>query len=598
MVAEILRGDRRLLETFPHKELQDYWGSRPRYEDGTSGGHGPANSKLGASGSGLQRTLTAEEDPNEPPPPPYTLEEKSPSPTQDGFLTAPTSPNQQDLNVSDLANDLGRHTLGSPPANSPSHPHIPGGFNSQSTSPFHANPSPTTGPPPPVLANKPISSPQPTTPLTTPPLSSYFSPPFGPSQDVGMPSVPVPQVSHGTSPHHHSVNPNTPFHWNDDYPNPQSQPPGGYNAGTPTNPWDPQASTEPQDMPFQSGYQSSYGSPPPPPQHTRPPVHAATKPMLPPRTPHEGMGTLDSSPSFNGPGNSPPGGYSPPYPPSQSTYPGQVGPGSYYGYDQKTDGKGNDVWGGPPPSNSSYPGSGYPQHSSYPGQTHGGRPPLSNPSPLSQDYGQYQSSYPGMMDTPTPGVDRPPSDHPARKHSGPRPVSNSPPLSQGPGGYGQHQFPYPGMTSSPTPGLPDRPPTRPPTSQSPPLSQGYGQHQSSYPGMSNSPAPPDRPPTSHSSRPTTPYHQGKLPTQAQPPLPGGYNYSGPTQSTYGGMNPSASPPPVPTYQPTGPGPYGYPQQQQSTYPGYNPSPPGTSPHPGHSGSHPAPPLPPRKCHSG
>lgn len=574
LAAEVLRGDRRLLETFPHKELQDYWGTRPRYQDGTSGGYVPANSKSKASGSGSLNILASEENPNEPPPPPYTMEEKSPSSAHEGFSTAPTSPNdQKNYKVSDLANDLGRHTIGGPSPHSPSHPQIPGGFGSQPTSPLHAiKVSPTTVPPSPFLANKPPSPslatkptppPQSTTPLTTPPLSSPFPHPFGPSQDFGVPSIPMPQVPNL---HQHPVNPNTPFHWNDDYNhNLQSQPPDGYNTYASTNPWDAPAPTKPQEAPFQQGYQPSYGSPPPPPQHTRPPVHAATKPKLSPQSPHES------------------------YPPSQSTYPGQVQPGPYNGYDQQKDGKGKDVWGGPPPSNSLYPGpptsgqetspyagAGFTPQSSYPVLTNSG------PSPLAQGHGQYQSSYPGMTSySPAPGVDRPPPTHPAKSHSGP-PVSNTPPLSQGPGGYGQHQSSYyPVMTSSPAPMVPERPPTGPPTSGSPPLSQGYGQHQSSYPGMTNSPAP---------DRPTMPYRQATVPSQAQPPpLPGGYIYSDPTQSTYGGINPGVSP------LPAGPGSYGYQQQQQQpTYPGYNPPPPSTSPYPGYPESHQPPPLPPRK----
>lgn len=510
MAAEILRGDHGLLETFPHKELQNYWGTRPRYEDGTNGGYIPANSTPGASGSSSANILAVEENSNEPPPPPYSLEEKSPSPTHEGFQAAPTTPNdQQNHDVSDLANDLGRHTVGGPSSHSPTHIHMPGGFDfdSQHTSSFHASTSQTTGPPSSVLANRPSSS-QSTAPLTTPPLSSCFSSPFGPSQDVGMPSIPVPQVSHGSNPHSYLFNFNTPFHWDGDFPNPQSQPPGGYDVGPSANLWDPPTSTKPQETTFQPGHQSGYVS--------RPPVNTATKPALPSQSSHERVGGLNSSASFNRPGGS---SHNPPYQPSQSAYPGS--PVSVQG-------------------TSPYSGSGFtPQQSSYPGKTHSGPSPLSNPSPLPQGYGQNQSSYHGM-------------------------------------------------TSSPAPAPPERPPTRPPTSHSSPLSQGYGQHQSSYSGMTNSPASPDRPPTSHSSRPTTPYHRATPPPQVQPPLPGGYNYSGPTQPTYSGMKPSASPPPLPMYQQTGPSPYGYqppPQQQQSTYPG-------------HPGSHQPPPLPPRKCHYG
>ena len=596
MAAEILHGDRRVLETFPHKELQDYWGTRPRYEGGTSGGYKSADSKPEEA---TKHILAAEENSNEPPPPPYTLEagnepEKSPTPTREGFSTAPTSPNnQQNYNVSNLTNDLGRQSLASPPQ-SPSHPDVPGGPRPETGPRPNANLSgpptgprpepasrpsvnlsgPSTGPPPVALANKPSSRPQSATPQTVPSSTPpFFPPPVQPipaSQGVGMPLIPVPDVMHGSNP----VNFNTPFHWNDDYPKPQQQPLGGYSVNTSANPWDPPASTQPQETSFQPGYRPGYSSPPPTSQHGRP----GTKPTLPSQSPHEATGAFSTSPSYNNPGNALPSGYNPPYSTPQSTYPGLAEPSSYYGYDQKTDG-----WGGLPPSNSSYPGQGpspsqYPgsaqRQSSYPGQTHSGYPPPSNSPPLSQGYDQYQSSYPGITSSPM--------DYPGKTHTGPPPLSNSPPLAQGAGGYGQIQSGYPGMTSSPTPGPPDRPPTSNSTS----LPQGYGQQQSSYQGMTSSPPPgPDRPSTSHSTRPTTPYHQSSLPPQVHPPLPGAYDYSsGPPQSTYGGINPSASPPPPSMYQSTGPSTYGYQQQQQSTYPGYNPPPPSTSPYPGYPGS--------------
>jgi hypothetical protein len=87
--AEGLRNERRIHETFPVKELQDYWSSRPRYEEVNP------NSKEFRSGSLLTRAEAGgSTDPNDPgggqtyeewlafqreekeevPPPPYTLE--------------------------------------------------------------------------------------------------------------------------------------------------------------------------------------------------------------------------------------------------------------------------------------------------------------------------------------------------------------------------------------------------------------------------------------------------------------------------------------------------------------------------------------------
>lgn len=52
--AEVLRGERRLFETFPSKELHDYWASRPKYEDG-----GIAGPSAGSSSSTAPPTHAA-----------------------------------------------------------------------------------------------------------------------------------------------------------------------------------------------------------------------------------------------------------------------------------------------------------------------------------------------------------------------------------------------------------------------------------------------------------------------------------------------------------------------------------------------------------
>ncbi|KAJ8488759.1 hypothetical protein ONZ51_g3342 [Trametes cubensis] len=74
--AEGLRGERTIHETLPSKELQDYWSTRPRYEDRPQAG------PSGGSTSG-DKAQTWEEwekldggklNVDEPPPPPYSLE--------------------------------------------------------------------------------------------------------------------------------------------------------------------------------------------------------------------------------------------------------------------------------------------------------------------------------------------------------------------------------------------------------------------------------------------------------------------------------------------------------------------------------------------
>lgn len=52
--GEILRGEKRLNEPFPVKDLQDYWSKRPRYEPAPTLSHtGPSSSSgvAGPSGS-------------------------------------------------------------------------------------------------------------------------------------------------------------------------------------------------------------------------------------------------------------------------------------------------------------------------------------------------------------------------------------------------------------------------------------------------------------------------------------------------------------------------------------------------------------------
>ncbi|THH23249.1 hypothetical protein EUX98_g7929 [Antrodiella citrinella] len=79
--GESLRGERLIHETFPSKELQDYWSTRPRYEEQAEpSGSGSGSSKKDkegesweewdAKGKGKGKELS-----DEPPPPPYTLED-------------------------------------------------------------------------------------------------------------------------------------------------------------------------------------------------------------------------------------------------------------------------------------------------------------------------------------------------------------------------------------------------------------------------------------------------------------------------------------------------------------------------------------------
>ena len=90
LAAEGLRNERPILETFPKKELDDYWSSRPRYEDvnpktkeiSTGSSSSSSSAKAGNSG-GVDREdgqtyqewlALQNEEKDELPPPPYTLE--------------------------------------------------------------------------------------------------------------------------------------------------------------------------------------------------------------------------------------------------------------------------------------------------------------------------------------------------------------------------------------------------------------------------------------------------------------------------------------------------------------------------------------------
>ncbi|KAI0344039.1 hypothetical protein BDW22DRAFT_1355324 [Trametopsis cervina] len=88
--AESLRGERFVQETFPSKELEDYWSTRPRYEEKSE------KSEASGSGSGQsweewQKLEKEKED--MPPPPPYTLEadetSEGPSAPPENVLNAP-----------------------------------------------------------------------------------------------------------------------------------------------------------------------------------------------------------------------------------------------------------------------------------------------------------------------------------------------------------------------------------------------------------------------------------------------------------------------------------------------------------------------------
>ena len=78
-IAEGLRDERIIHETFPSKELDDYWATRPHYEeDAGYGASGSKSSQEKNQGWEEWQKLEGNKGADEPPPPPYTLEAEEP----------------------------------------------------------------------------------------------------------------------------------------------------------------------------------------------------------------------------------------------------------------------------------------------------------------------------------------------------------------------------------------------------------------------------------------------------------------------------------------------------------------------------------------
>ncbi|KAJ3901269.1 hypothetical protein F5879DRAFT_345814 [Lentinula edodes] len=156
--AEGLRSERMIHETFPSKELQDYWSTRPRFEeiniksgDFVSGSAGELD-----GGQSYQSWLAAQKDSkDEVPPPPYSLEAEhstttssqaqASSQSQPADASASSSHHAQNesivasgLSQPSLANDTTASSVTRPPLH-PSHP-------SRSSSSSNASISPPTHP--------------------------------------------------------------------------------------------------------------------------------------------------------------------------------------------------------------------------------------------------------------------------------------------------------------------------------------------------------------------------------------------------------------------------------------------------------------------
>lgn len=188
--AEGLRNERMIHETFPNKELQDYWSSRPRYEEGLAASHSSSSGFAGGSGNGhgadkgkekeekqesweewqKKEEEKEKEKADEPPPPPYTLEEDSIAPsTQSCASQAPA----QQLSSSEIP------VRQSPAPDSQAQPAIHPSARISSLNAFAVQSNIPNHPATPPAATRPTSSPSPR-PATAAP-SQYAPPPVSAS---------------------------------------------------------------------------------------------------------------------------------------------------------------------------------------------------------------------------------------------------------------------------------------------------------------------------------------------------------------------------------------------------------------------------------
>ncbi|KAE9406347.1 hypothetical protein BT96DRAFT_851638 [Gymnopus androsaceus JB14] len=119
--AEGLRSERLIHETFPSKELQDYWATRPHYEEvNTKSGDfvSGSSSEGGEGGQSYQNWLASQKDnKDELPPPPYSLEaEEAASASQaEGPQSQGAGSSQlpTDATIASLSSNLSHQSLSS-----------------------------------------------------------------------------------------------------------------------------------------------------------------------------------------------------------------------------------------------------------------------------------------------------------------------------------------------------------------------------------------------------------------------------------------------------------------------------------------------------
>ncbi|KAH9836626.1 uncharacterized protein C8Q71DRAFT_50623 [Rhodofomes roseus] len=296
--AESLRGERIIHDTFPHKELQDYWSTHPRFEDKRE------DPVASGSGSHFQPGFDPDKPDNGddlPPPPPYSLE--------DDFVAASTSSLSAQPSVT-------RHTSAGPPLPSKStRPHdVPGdpsltraasvGSSSTSTTtsgvggpPVNTSSRPPPVPPPvPSDANRPVSA------ASIDALADQFGRQSSiHGSHAPRPAPPPMHPTHAPAPHPYGPPPSSPSAYAQSWASPSPPPPAGWSqAPWPPPQWgagppQPHGPPSPWAYPgeaYRNQHAYGYGQPPgpgygmpnapPPPLRPRPSVssHSSGKPSV------------------------------------------------------------------------------------------------------------------------------------------------------------------------------------------------------------------------------------------------------------------------------------------------------------------------------
>ncbi|KAF7978939.1 hypothetical protein HWV62_44153 [Athelia sp. TMB] len=440
--AEGLRSERLIHETFPSKELQDYWSTRPHYEPDAASSQAQGSSSQSGGTSGKEESSEAEkkyqdwlktqgDEKDELPPPAYSLEATSPPASAPPAQVQPAASlsRQSSANVQPV---VPLHTR--PSFRAPSQP---------SAQPPPVDPSSRPGPPIDTSTRPSPGFPSPQTPyIPVDALADDFSrhasisgrPP--PPQPGGL--SPHPSLSYGSRPP--GVAPLSPRP-------PRSPAPGAGGFTLPQSPHPgPQASLygiqqpqvgsyAPPPGPPQAG--SPYGPPPGPPQ-----PHA---PYAPPPGPPQASSPYGPPQSLYNISQSP---YAPPPGPPHSQYSSPPGPPQPSSYSPPL---------GSPQSSSPYTSS--PEHSPYspsffPQAQH--HQPY-RPVPLHQ---QYAPPPPQQQWRPPPSQGgyippyRVPTDTPGFPQAGGQSPTGTPPASASPYGPprpgGQVPSQYPGMPQAPS----------------------------------------------------------------------------------------------------------------------------------------------------